>query len=280
MKAAALRDAGRFALLAALLSWPIFLALELYLPPLPTSPRDTALTLFGHMLAMGGPAVAALLLWRWQAQPAQPAFRWSRPADYLWVALVLTTLRTVTLLASALTEPGFLSWRSAWEADAVIVVLGSLTVGWLAGLGEEVGWCAYLLPRLTPAFGRFTATVISGAIRGLWHLPPLLLAASGSTTPIFQVGPTEILALVLSNVLFGALMGWLWFKRASMALVGWAHQWHDLTRDAAYVLVIGATASVASAISWSLAIHALGLAALLWIASHPAQEGKTGAASV
>jgi hypothetical protein len=57
-------------------------------------------------------------------------------------------------------------------------------------------------------------------------------------------------------------MGWLWFTRGSVALVGWAHQWHDLARDAGLVLVVGAANSPATALAWSLFIHALGLAAL------------------
>lgn len=273
MKPAALRHAGRFALLAMAFSWPVLLAVDGWLLPLAAdrlaSASLAALGLFGHLLAMAGPAIAALLLWRRHPTPARPAFRWGRPADYLWLTLAALLLRAGTLLVGYLVEPGTLHWRSAVEPGVGVILIGSLTVGWLAGLGEEVGWCAYLLPGLTPAFGRVGAVIIAGIIRGLWHLPllllPLLVAIGhGELAPASAAvaGLAAALGLALSNVLFGALMGWLWFKRESMALVGWAHQWHDLARDAGLVLVIGAASSPATALTWSLAIHALGLAAL------------------
>lgn len=273
MKPAALRSASRFALLAMALSWPVFLAVDGWLLPQAAGRLDAAslagLGLLGHLLAMAGPAIAALILWRRHPAPARPAWRWGRPADYLWLALGLLALRAGTLLVGGAVEPGTLHWRSAIEPGVGVILLGSLTVGWLAGLGEEVGWCAYLLPGLTPAFGRVGAVVIAGVIRGLWHLPLLLLPLQsalgrGELTPAAAVasGLAAPLALALSNVLFGALLGWLWFKRESIPLAGWAHQWHDLARDAGLVLVIGAASSPTTALTWSVAIHALGLVAL------------------
>ncbi len=273
MRTAALRDAGRFALLAMAFSWPVLLAVDGWLLPRAAGRLDAAALaaagLLGHLLAMAGPAVAALLLWRRQPGSVRPAFRWGRPADYLWLALALLALRGGSLLIGALAGAGMWPWRSPFEPGVAVILAGSLTLGWLGGLGEEVGWCAYLLPRLTPAFGRVGAVVIAGIIRGFWHLPLLLmpLAAAvgrGELAPA-QAASSALaaaLALALSNILFGAALGWLWFRRQSMALVGWAHQWHDLARDAGLVLAVGAASSPATALAWSLAIHALGLAAL------------------
>ena len=45
--------------------------------------------------------------------------------------------------------------------------------------------------------------------------------------------------LVVSNVLFGAVFGWIWYRTESVPLVGWLHFWFDLVRDVAAMLIVG-----------------------------------------
>jgi hypothetical protein len=47
------------------------------------------------------------------------------------------------------------------------------------------------------------------------------------------------LQLALSNIFFGAVFGWIWEQTESMPLVGWMHQWYDLTRDTMTLLLVG-----------------------------------------
>lgn len=58
------------------------------------------------------------------------------------------------------------------------VLLGGVVIGMLfGGLSEEPGWRAYLLPRLQKRFSPVLASIVIGAIWGLWHLEPGIVAA-------------------------------------------------------------------------------------------------------
>ncbi len=113
-------------------------------------------------------------------------------------------------------------------------------------MGEETGWCAYLLPRLSPSAGKAGAMIVSGAIRGLWHWPvvisPLIAqVVAGEITPAQLAGAGVVIAfqLMLSNVLFGAVFGWIWYRTESVPLVGWLHYWYDMIRDITLMLLVG-----------------------------------------
>lgn len=53
-------------------------------------------------------------------------------------------------------------------------------------LGEEYGWRGYLLPKLTKIYGKTNATIISGIVWGLFHVPAVFLLAqtTGMSNPL------------------------------------------------------------------------------------------------
>lgn len=62
-----------------------------------------------------------------------------------------------------------------------VIYLGNLAVfgvlgGLLSGTGEEIGWRGLLFPELEKLFNFNQATLITGAIWTLWHLPLILFA--------------------------------------------------------------------------------------------------------
>jgi CAAX protease family protein len=73
------------------------------------------------------------------------------------------------------------------------------------GLGEEIGFRGYLLPRLTQ-LGTTRALLLSGLMHAIWHFPLMLL------TPIypilgnwFIVGPIILLTITAAGVFYGYL---------------------------------------------------------------------------
>jgi membrane protease YdiL (CAAX protease family) len=46
----------------------------------------------------------------------------------------------------------------------------------VAGLGQELGWTGFLIPRLQARFGALNACIIRAFLVGIWHLPLLIYA--------------------------------------------------------------------------------------------------------
>src|SRR5512145_821750 len=163
-----LRSVGVFTLVCFLFSWSIFFAVDGWIIPMFSQQANVGaahLSLsFGHMLAMCGPALAALLMWRFYHKQALPTWRWSHPRHYVFAALAMLALWTVPgLIGLVLGDKIDMTWYEG------IMIFNMFTLLFVAGMGEEVGWCAYLLPLLTPRFGRVRAMAVSGFIRGIWH---------------------------------------------------------------------------------------------------------------
>lgn len=73
------------------------------------------------------------------------------------------------------------------------------------GLGEEIGFRGYLLPRLTQ-LGTTRALLLSGLLHGIWHFPLMLMTPA---YPILGnwliVGPIILLTLTAAGVFYGYL---------------------------------------------------------------------------
>ena len=84
-----------------------------------------------------------------------------------------------------------LAFAISWGALGAlqVVVTGSGLGGWLllrtlagGGLGEELGWRGWALPRLEAHLPPVAASALLGLVWALWHLPSVLVAAS----PVLQ----------------------------------------------------------------------------------------------
>ena len=98
-------------------------------------------------------------------------------------------------------------------------IVGLVVVSVLAFF-EEVGWRAWLLPRLEARLGSPKALAAGAAIWALWHTP---FALSGIHA--IQHVPTAAVVLLMPLGHFGAglVIGWLWLRARSIVLVSLAH---------------------------------------------------------
>ena len=240
------RDIGLFALICIAYTWPILFAVDVWLKPM-LKPANIAaaslVSLGGHMLAMLGPAISALCMWRFVHKERLPACNWSRMSDYSLASLA-------GLLFWALPGGIGLLFGDKFEtpipAYMWIGIAMMLFLGWFSGLGEEIGWCGYLMTRPVEQIGRTRAIIVSGILRGVWHWPILFsphlvkaLAGEESLLELILVGVVILIPLVFSNMLMGAFFGWIWFRTQSLPLVGWMHLWYDFPRDATITLLVG-----------------------------------------
>lgn len=279
-KSAEVRDVGLFVLCCFLYSWPIFFVVDAWLVPMfwQQDKRDIARVIlaFGHMLAMLGPAFASWLMWRVFHRGSQPAWKWSQPKYYILVVLAMLGFWGLPALVNVglgdtLESP--ITW-GMWT-----MIGAFLFGGWFSGMGEEIGWCGYFLPRLAPKTGKARALIVSGAVRGLWHWPvvisPVLVQfiRGEQTLPILLVAALAFaVQLVLSNIFFGAVFAWIWYRTESMPLVGWLHYWYDFVRDVTALLLVGYGSSLWSTHLSSIVFIVVGYELLEKIAK---EEGTT-----
>ncbi len=236
-----------FVLICFLFSWPIFFCVDTWLGPMFSMQGNRAAAglsvLFGHMLAMLGPAIAALIMWRFYHKESPPAWKWSKTKYYVWIVLAILAFWGLPGLMGL-----FFGDSVAFPIETFIwtSIVSILVFGWITGIGEETGWCAYLLRQLSPKIGKTRALMVSGMVRGIWHWPvlisPIILqVVAGEHTPVELLGAGIVIAieLVVSNVLFGSIFGWIWYRTESIPLVGWLHYWYDMVRDVTIMLLIG-----------------------------------------
>jgi uncharacterized protein len=119
-------------------------------------------------------------------------------------------------------EPFRLLWLNAEAGTAgllaqrfaLVATLG-IVLGFIFGLGEEIGWRGYLLPKLVQSGVRFPI-LISGVIWGVWHVPLVLLTFQ------HQRYVTAVLYALLC-ILFAVFIGWLRLASGSVFVAGMAH---------------------------------------------------------
>ncbi len=98
------------------------------------------------------------------------------------------------------------------ELGAVVVGSGTLVslVGWLlprtlggGGLGEELGWRGFALPRLQARMGAVSAAALLGVVWTLWHLPLVLVSRSplvqGAALLLFGAPMSFVYAWILNG---------------------------------------------------------------------------------
>lgn len=85
---------------------------------------------------------------------------------------------------------------------------------------EEIGWRAWMLPRLVDHFGIREGVFISALIWALWHVPYVF----GGIQHIEGVPPSVMLVVIPIGLLgAGCVLGWLWLRSGSIWIVSLGH---------------------------------------------------------
>ncbi len=224
------KNVAWYLVIAFTFSW-IFFVLPLILPGLGSQTRQS-ITLLVWSVGMFGPGIAALSVNRFVARQPIRTLRLNTLGPkyyYLWAWFLPALLSAVTGLLTVLFglaefDPEFSLVRDSMtnapgganiEPLLVIVVQSAFAillapfVNVLFGLGEELGWRGYLLPRLLP-LGQWKAILISGVIWGLWHAPVIV---QGHNYPGYPL--SGILMMIALTTLLGTIFAWLYLKTLS-----------------------------------------------------------------
>jgi membrane protease YdiL (CAAX protease family) len=165
------------------------------------------------LLHMFSPTIATLLMLLVVTRDGYTKAAWSglglhRAGLRWWGFALLASLFIVAV-------PYVIAWLSGQAHPAMpagftattllLEVVASLVINAAFGVGEEIGFRGYLLPRLM-GLGTGRALVLGGLMFGVWHFPLMLL------TPIYPilgswliVGPIILATLTGAGVFYGYL---------------------------------------------------------------------------
>jgi membrane protease YdiL (CAAX protease family) len=143
------------------------------------------------VIAVAGPTMAATILtfargsWAGLGALYKRLFQWR--FGFQWYFALLVGLPLICFVASRVAGS-----RPSAAFSAPALFLGLLWNQLLLGpLGEELGWRGFALPRLLKRYNPLVASLILGAIWGVWHLPAFFVSGlpqSGLSIPIFLFG--------------------------------------------------------------------------------------------
>lgn len=155
---------------------------------------------------------------------------------WLLAILVIFAIEAIGFFLSAGLKPGFFQTTQqilantekaglgvgVWQLNLLIVFLLNLLLAPLLNilmfLGEEIGWRAFLFPRLLKIASPKLSFLISGMIWGVWHAGGILL---GYNYP--EHSGAGILMMMLMCIPVGLLLQYFYFKSKSIFAAAFAH---------------------------------------------------------
>ena len=178
----------KFVLIAFAFTWVFWLLATLEARGLISSLPVPAL-----FLGAFGPMVAAVVLTAQESGRAglrsllSRVVRWRVAPIWYGVALLgPIVLQLVAMALHVVVFGGQLPSLGAMVGALPTVVALSVYMLIQVGIGEEIGWRGYALPKLQSGHGALVSAAILGAIWALWHLPLFFDPATGySITPFW-----------------------------------------------------------------------------------------------
>lgn len=180
-------------------------------------------------------------------------FKWRvRMAWILFCVLSPIAMFALAALVMRVTNGEWPNLYLLGEVDYLpyVGIVGAVIL-WLLtwGLGEEVGWRGFALPRLQNGRSALAATIILGVIHAFWHLPAFFYKDAYKAMGLVIGLPTLLLSIVAAAIVFT----WIYNStRGSLLMVVMFHalfDWLSVSRAG------GASApAVMSSAVWALAI--------------------------
>ncbi len=253
-----------FYIIAIVFSWSLFFITDAWLIPKFTNSNFLLLiALYGHMLAMLGPMIASTIMLKYFQRSNLLPLIPTKKKYYFYTIYVVLIIWILPALLFLLFDAK-LTLKMVLNNYEIVFVVSYLVFGWFAGIGEEYGWSGYILSELSKKVSKSKSVIISGILRGLWHLPvlliPVILSVSAGTKSFIELFLMTIIfaiQLIVSNIFMSALFGYIWYKTNSILLLGWFHFILDLGRDLAILFIVGFSNCLWFKFGWGIPFYFL-----------------------
>ncbi len=100
---------------------------------------------------------------------------------------------------------------------------GSLLVGSIAALGEEIGWAGFLIPQVAKAYGFTTAALTRGIVWSVWHYPMIIAGIYRNQSPLWY----NLVCFTVLLVAISFIFTWFRLKSGSLWTGTFLHASHN-----------------------------------------------------
>jgi membrane protease YdiL (CAAX protease family) len=118
----------------------------------------------------------------------------------LFSMLIVWLLAYTAIVGLPLLVGAVIHWSLLLTAFLPLVAFGIV----IPAIDEEPGWRGFALPRLQLRYGPLWASLILGALHGLWHIPAVFTALFG------PLPFADLLPFILSNLFATVLYTWVY----------------------------------------------------------------------
>lgn len=142
---------------------------------------------------------------------------------WLYVLLFPFIMATGAINLASLFGGEPITWGSLKPLSSIIPLLLLYTI--LAGLGEELGWRGFAIPRLQTRYNALITSLIIGILHSLWHTPLFFIDGLSWNTQAHMIGLLPAFLVTAITVINTAIqLTWIFNNtRGSVLLVAVAH---------------------------------------------------------
>jgi hypothetical protein len=134
----------------------------------------------------------------------------------------------------------------------------------LNGIGEELGWRGFMLPRTQSRYNALVSSLIVGFLWGLWHAPIYLIEGTAQSILRTQVGfLTGLLLFTGSTIVISVTFTWLFNNTRGSVLI--AAILHGANNAWTNYFLVDPAGEVLGIIIWSTLLWAVLAIALVLI---------------
>ncbi|MDX9974494.1 MAG: CPBP family intramembrane glutamic endopeptidase [FCB group bacterium] len=191
------------------------------------------------VVAWAVPAVMALVILGLSLLPREVSFSWGMDDLFERYSSLLTPEQIYRVRAQVAAMPIHPFW-----VNLVLGIVGGATVNAVVSLGEELGWRGFLLRHLE-GYGFWRASVVIGAVWGLWHAPFVLHGINYPHHPMLGVG-----LMTLSCILFSPPMVYVTLRARSVLAAAIFHGVINGTSGLVVAVLAGGSELTAGITGW------------------------------
>ena len=116
------------------------------------------------------------------------------PPNSWWFLFAIAYIVVIKLLATLLHRLFAGTWPNPGDTPLILMLIATV-ISTPVQSGEEIGWRAYALPRLSARIGLARSSIVLGIIWAVWHLPFFFIPGtdkSGQSLPLYLLQVTAL----------------------------------------------------------------------------------------